>query len=242
MRKDCCDLPASALLIFARVPLPGRVKKRLIPALGEAGACRLYQAMAEDIVSRFAGDSAARGGYSADLVLTGEMDAESLPEQWASISHFNQTGESLGERMWNAFRQAFARGSSRVALLGTDAPTLPFVFVLEAFSALEEVDVVLGPATDGGYYLLGASQAHSALFEGIDWGTERVLHQTLKKIESEGLTLHLLPAWYDVDDATSFSFLKTHLKALALSGKHPAPRTERCLLQSDLPPRGKPYS
>jgi len=109
----------------------------------------------------------------------------------------------LGERIHHAVATVLSRGFQRVITIGTDSPSMPAGFLDEAAEALGNHDVVLGPAEDGGYYLIGLKAAHEALFREIDWSTEKVLAQTLKNARRLGLRTHLLPTWFDVDDVTS---------------------------------------
>ena len=105
--------------------------------------------------------------------------------------------------MAGAFREVLASGCTRVVIIGTDAPDLPADYLRRAFRALAEegVDVVFGPSADGGYYLLGLKSVPECLFEGIAWSTGTVLPESLAKAEAEGLLVHLLPEWHDVDTA-----------------------------------------
>jgi rSAM/selenodomain-associated transferase 1 len=107
----------------------------------------------------------------------------------------------LGARIHHAIRRVQQAGCSYVLTIGTDSPSLPAAYLDQAAAALETHDLVLGPATDGGYYLIGLKSAPpTELFTGIDWSTERVLHQTLQRAEQLRMSVHLLPSWYDVDD------------------------------------------
>jgi rSAM/selenodomain-associated transferase 1 len=112
-----------------------------------------------------------------------------------------QMGENLGERMKNGFMEAFSMNFKRVVLIGSDIPDLPLEFIEEAFSALRNYDVVIGPAVDGGYYLIGSRNEtfYPKMFEGIPWSTERVLEGTVKILEQAGLTVHLLKPLRDID-------------------------------------------
>lgn len=106
-------------------------------------------------------------------------------------------------RLHHAISRVLALGYRRVLTIGTDSPTLPPAYLEEAAAQLGEHDVVLGPAEDGGYYLIGVKAAPIALFEGIAWSTEEVFAQTLQRAEALQLSVHLLPQWYDIDDAAT---------------------------------------
>jgi glycosyltransferase A (GT-A) superfamily protein (DUF2064 family) len=116
--------------------------------------------------------------------------------------------------MASALRQALDAGATRVALIGTDVPTLPASILRDAFRLLRNSDVVLGPACDGGYYLVGVSRRVPPIFDGIPWGRSTVLEATLADINRLGLRCRLLPFWYDVDTMPSLRLLAAHLAAL----------------------------
>ena len=120
------------------------------------------------------------------------------PPGWTTVA---QRGQDLGQRMACAFEELFGLGHERVVLVGSDLPTLPHSAVEQAFRLLRRgADVVLGPAADGGYYLIGMRASHTPLFERIDWGTPQVLRQTHSRALELGLTVRLVDPWYDVDD------------------------------------------
>jgi uncharacterized protein len=217
------DEPA-ALIVFARAPLPGRTKTRLIPALGEQGAADLYRCFLLDTLAGaaalgprviVAGDEAEHLRALRDLVATVAPRAELVA----------QFGDDLGARMLNAFRLAL--GASRHAVIvGTDAPTLPRSRLREAFALAPRRDLVLGPCFDGGYYLAGMHAAQPRLFEGMSWGGPTVLVDTLARARELGLEVSLLDPWYDVDRPEDLVVLRRHLTALALAGQElPCPLT-----------------
>jgi rSAM/selenodomain-associated transferase 1 len=115
--------------------------------------------------------------------------------------YMTQQGEDLGERMKNGFIEAFAMNFKRVVLIGSDIPDLPLEFIEEALASLQEKDVVIGPSLDGGYYLIGFKDKKFSpqAFKGIPWGTERVFEETMKILKHEGLTIHILQPWRDID-------------------------------------------
>jgi glycosyltransferase A (GT-A) superfamily protein (DUF2064 family) len=120
-----------------------------------------------------------------------------------------------------------ADGAESVVLVGADSPTLPVDYVGRAFDALGRADVVLGPALDGGYYLLGCGRRLPPVFDGVAWGTGRVLAQTVARLADPSWRLALLPPWYDVDAPADWRLLCGHLAALRRAGIDPAtPRTE----------------
>jgi len=121
---------------------------------------------------------------------------------------YEQRQEGMGERLCGAFEDAFARGACNPVLIGSDSPTLPGELIASASRALEAHDVVIGPAVDGGYYLIGLRRPCPRLFEGIDWSTDRVLAQTQQRAREAGLAVFYLPYWYDIDTAADLELLK----------------------------------
>ena len=150
------------------------------------------------------------------------------------VHWLRQRGSHLGERLSNAFAAFRQDGWEKTVVLGGDSPLLPHTYVAAAFEALDRHDVVLGPADDGGYYLIGlrgrdrrknATGRYDRLFESISWGTGRVLRQTRAAIRAAGLTCHELPAWHDVDRPADLDRLIREIQALREGGDH---LTGRC--------------
>jgi rSAM/selenodomain-associated transferase 1 len=184
------------LLVFIKEPRPGAVKTRLIPALGPERAAELYRALAEEEV----GGTSPRGGEYARLFCFAPADARPALEPWFPGETFvPQQGEDLGTRMSAAFDEAFRRGAARVAIIGTDVPSVTRDTVVGAFQALDASDVVLGPAHDGGYYLLALKQPRPALFADIAWSTSAVLPATEERARGLGLAVHRLDVLRDID-------------------------------------------
>lgn len=124
-------------------------------------------------------------------------------KEWlgGNYRYLSQRGKDLGERMRNGFAQAFAKGFKRVVLIGSDIPDLPLAFIEEAFTSLEEKDAVIGPAYDGGYYLIGFKNGTFVpqVLEGIPWGTESVFEDTMKILKQKKKKVHILQRWRDID-------------------------------------------
>jgi rSAM/selenodomain-associated transferase 1 len=181
------------LLLFTKPAREGRVKTRLIGPLTPAQAAEIHQAFLDDLLDRL------REG-SFDLRLAWALDpGERVPE--GPLPGVRQDGAELGERLYRALAGA-AEEASFVAALGSDHPTLPLEMVHQAFARLEAgADVVLGPAEDGGYYLIALRAAAVAprLFEGIAWSTPQVFPETVARCSELGLLLELLPQASDVD-------------------------------------------
>ncbi len=186
-------MPARRLLLFTKPAREGRVKTRLIGDLTAAEAAGLHAAFLEDLLDRL-----REGNF--ELRLAWALDPEEeVPA--GPVPGVRQTGDDLGERLCRALAEA-AEQAGTVAALGSDHPTLPLDTVHLAFEKVEAgADVALGPAEDGGYYLIAlrAGAVHRRLFEDIAWSTDRVLPATLERCRELGLAVELLPEASDVD-------------------------------------------
>jgi rSAM/selenodomain-associated transferase 1 len=144
-----------------------------------------------------------------------------------------QRGESFGDKLHHAFEELFAEGFDSVVIMDADSPTLPRDYLTDAFDELARPGerVVLGPAEDGGYYLIGLGRPHRRLFEQITWSSDRVLAETLERAREIALDVSLLPTWYDVDDSATLERLKWEISGgkgfKSLSEAHEAPNTRR---------------
>ena len=192
--------PRIALLLKA--PRPGEVKTRLAASVGEAGAVEIYRRLAERQLR------ALPAGWP---VTVHHAPAEAGPEirQWldqhrAGLDYRPQGEGDLGARLTLAFAAGFAHDAPAVLAIGGDCPALDGVLLQAAAQALANADVVLGPAVDGGYYLIGLRAPCPALFAGIPWSTDAVLAETRGRIRRQKLTVLDLPVLEDVDDATSW--------------------------------------
>ncbi len=218
-------LPESSVLgLFAKQPIAGRVKTRLIPALGAERAAQVAETLMLDAVEQWGGSEILAEGGRRVLVYdppeAGPWFDARVP---ASFALQPQVEGDLGARMAGFIAGEFAEGAKRVVVIGCDSPTLDASFVVSAFLLLEYKDVVLGPATDGGYYLVGCQPPVPPIFgEGIDWSTPDVLAQTVERLERSGRSLAVLPPWYDVDTADDLRMLAGHLRARRLAGMDPA--------------------
>lgn len=207
------DLNAVTVVVFAKAPRQGRVKTRLAADLGDEQALRAYRCFVDDIaemVGRL--DTSIARPVSPVLAYTGDADHEGFDAFRAAGFDFVEQGAGgLGERLARVTEACFERGAEKLVIIGTDSPTLGPRHFLKALSALEEHDVVLGPSFDGGYYLIGLAAAHTAVFEDIDWSTEHVFGQTLRRCRASSLLCESLEFWYDVDTFDDLKLLKTHL-------------------------------
>lgn len=221
--------------LFAKWPAPGVAKTRLAaddPALG----ARLARAFLLDSLDRFAAVDARRTVVFAPA----EARAEFAAVAAGRYDLEPQSSGDLGERLSTYFSRQLASGATAVVAVGSDSPTLPVVFVEQAFASLELADVVVGPAADGGYYLIGCGRKLPPVFEGVDWGTSRVLRQTVGRLADPAWRVAVLAPWYDVDTPASRAMLAGHVAALRRAGVDPGvPHTEALLREigpGEIPP------
>lgn len=190
----------AALVIFGKAPIPGQVKTRLCPPLTADEAATLQGSLVLDVVERA---RAAAKSAQYDMVFACSPSREhvffKVLEDRQGLRLLDQVGDDLGARMHQAFQELFDRGYRQVVIVGTDVPTLPGSTFAAAFRALKDHDLVLGPALDGGYYLIGLKRPTPDLFAGIPWSTDQVAALTRKKAEGLGLTTALLPPYRDLD-------------------------------------------
>lgn len=187
----------SCVLLFAKSPTNGQVKTRLAAEIGEDFTLGLYKRFVEDLISLVE-------NLDVHLELcfypphTRLNFSEWLGEQYC---YTPQVGDNLGERLKNAFDSAFEEDFSKVVAIGSDSPDLPEEFLRLAFKELESHDAVIGPCSDGGYYLIGFSRTSflPVAFDGIAWSTSAVCKQTVEILKRHKLKIYLLPEWYDVD-------------------------------------------
>lgn len=198
-----------AMAVMAKASSPGRTKTRLVPPLTHEEAAALNTAFTRDAADNIlaAADLVNVSGWLAYAPAGSErFFRQHVPDR---IGLIETTGADIGECLIRAAETLLERGHQSVCLLNSDSPTLPVGHLVAAAVALAApVDcVVLGPSTDGGYYLIGMKRAHLGLFRNIDWSTERVFRQTLARAAELNLPVVELPAWYDVDDAASLRLI-----------------------------------
>lgn len=181
----------SLVQVFTRAPVPGEVKTRLIPELGEQGAASLHADLAGHLLG-----SLDESELAAEVWVSSDADHPFFDQ--FSAERRDQQGSGLGERMSFALEDGLSRATN-VVLIGTDLPTLDLNYVESAFDALESHEVVLGPAVDGGYGLIGVSGSAPAIFSGIAWGGPAVLAETCRKLNELRCRYRLLPLIWDVD-------------------------------------------
>jgi uncharacterized protein len=191
--------PKQCILFFLRAPEKGRVKTRLAKSVGDDAALSLYQSFVLDTL-----DMLAR--TRCPIIVCGHPKKKiSSINAWlgGQLPCWPQTGNSLGQKMANAFSRAFSEGFDRAVLIGSDIPDLPSRIIEQAFLAMNDQGAALGPSSDGGYYLIAfcASAFLPRVFEDIPWGTEKVLDQTLKVFKAHKAPVCLLEPWQDIDTA-----------------------------------------
>lgn len=187
-----------SLIIFTRYPEPGKTKTRLISALGKEGAAMLQRQMTEQ---KLAQAKKLQTYFPLSLEIHFAGGNEQLMQEWlgSNITYKRQSEGDIGCRMASAFHESFQTGMKQVVLIGTDCPELDTKLMNQAFEALIQHDLVLGPALDGGYYLIGLNRFIPELFTGISWSTAEVLSQTLSIAQKLELTVAFLPTLSDVD-------------------------------------------
>ncbi|MBW4479702.1 MAG: TIGR04282 family arsenosugar biosynthesis glycosyltransferase [Tolypothrix brevis GSE-NOS-MK-07-07A] len=186
------------LIIFTRYPEPGKTKTRLIPALGSVGAANLQREMTEYTLSHVK-ELQASTAISLEIRFAG--GSLQLMQDWLGsdlVYHLQGEGD-LGSRMIRSLLNSFQKNAEYVVIIGTDCPGVNPQILTTAFEQLQVFDLVLGPAVDGGYYLIGLQQPFPELLTNIDWGTSQVLSQTVEIAQKLNLSLAYLPILADVD-------------------------------------------
>ena len=202
IRSASEGVASCGIAIMAKASAPGRTKTRLVPPLTFDQAAALNTAFLQDIADNLllAGGHSAIAGYAA-FAPRGSEDFFNriLPP---AIGLIDACLPNFGDCLLHTIERLLAHGHPSAVVLNSDSPTLPTAFLVEAADALARPGerAVLGPSSDGGYYLLGIKTAHHRLFEDIAWSTERVAEQTRERAHEIKLDVHTLPVWYDVDD------------------------------------------
>jgi len=205
---------AQALILFAKDPVAGQVKTRLSSLLDNSTTLNLYHHFLSDSIEKVC--SVAEADRFIGIASNSQTGYFEDVSRRRSVQLFVQEGDNLGERMRRAFEDRFKEGYERVVIIGADSPTLPTAYIEQALQSKKEV--VIGPSTDGGYYLIGMQGKVTDVFEGVSWGTDQVLSETLDVLKGQRAEAELLPVWYDVDLPEDLRFLKTHLEWMVHSG------------------------
>ena len=186
----------AAIIIMCKAPTAGAVKTRLAPFLSEKQAAEFATCLARDAAEK--AQAICKNIIIAFAPENGKDLLETILPR--DLMWTTQKGNDLGERMHNALCFASAQKFSPLVVIGTDSPTLPPEFIRQAMAVLSEnrADVVLGKSEDGGYYTIAVNQPNSAIFETVEWSSQRAFEQTARNVDRLNLRLHVLPIWYDV--------------------------------------------
>ena len=200
------------LIVFSRYPEAGKTKTRMIPALGAQGAAELQRQMTEHTLKTATKLQSIRN-LSIEIHFAGGN--LQLMSAWLGdrFSYIPQAEGDLGKKMDTAFQRAFGRGQQRVVIIGIDCPDLDCRILEQAFASLQAVDLTLGVAADGGYYLIGLKRQIPDLFQQIDWGTSLVLQQTSAIAQKLNLNTHYLTTLPDVDRPADLAIWHKHVNS-----------------------------
>ncbi len=228
------------LVLFAKAPVPGASKTRLAKERGERDAVVLSAGFLLDTAAlcarwrteKVAVDQNRRVAVYASPDVNDPVLAEAARRSGARLEV--QQGADLGERLRAAFDAEYERGARAVCAIGADSPTLPIQMLDEAFRALVWERVVLGPTFDGGYWLVGAQRPAPDIFSDVPWSTPAVLPHTVNKLRAAGVEPHILPFWYDVDEAADLERLVWHARSLRVRENTAVASTWRALTQIGL--------
>jgi rSAM/selenodomain-associated transferase 1 len=223
----------AAIGIMCKAPKPGHAKTRLAKAVGAGAASELSACFLRDVGAAIEAvpETLGRRGYGVYAPAgTEHVLRELFPEKFGLLL---QAGEDLGEALFGGTRDLLLAGHDCVLLVNGDSPTLPSHFLVQAIEALRNSGdrMVLGPASDGGYYLIGLKHPHKELFTQIEWGTETVFGRTRERAAEIGLATTLLPEWYDIDDIETLGWLRAELtgNSMRFRGGSPALATRAFL-------------
>jgi uncharacterized protein len=218
-------MPDTALVIMARYPQVGTTKTRLARIIGDEEAVRLYRAFLSDLAQRFAGQIGdLHWAYTPAGVDYRSFMATLAPSLVQHMRSFPQQGADLGARLHHVFRWTYGRGYQRTIVTSSDSPHLSLDSVARAREALDDADLVLGPADDGGYYLIAMRRPYD-VFRGIPMSTSLVMQMTIELAYRQGLRVHTLEKLFDVDELPDLLRLAELLQA----DSSLAPATATCL-------------
>ena len=209
---------------MAKVPTPGASKTRLIPALGADGAAELSSCFLRDAIELGVSTTALVAGL--DVFVAGSPPGQrAFFETLATdLGHVDQSGEDLSERLDHVLADRLMAGYDQVVSINSDSPTLQASYLAEAFNCLDDpsIDVVFGPADDGGYYLIGCRRHHPSLVQDVAMSTPTVLSDSLAVADRLGLKVALLDSWYDVDEPADLERLRAEIAEGVVCGRHTA--------------------
>ncbi|MDM9381063.1 TIGR04282 family arsenosugar biosynthesis glycosyltransferase [Chlorogloeopsis sp. ULAP01] len=205
------EIAKQHLIIFTRYPESGKTKTRLIPALGNEGAASLHRQMTEYTLLQV---KELQKVIPVSLEVRFAGGNSQLMQDWlgSDLVYQSQGGGDLGKRMERSLVNAFQTGAESAVIIGTDCPSLNTNILAQAFAELQQRNLVLGPAIDGGYYLIGLQYPIPELFTDIDWGTDRVFQQTVDIAHQLNLSVFYLPTLADVDRPEDISIWENILQ------------------------------
>jgi rSAM/selenodomain-associated transferase 1 len=214
-----------AIAVMARAPQPGQVKTRLVPPLSYERAAELYRCLLLDKLQQVAEIPGVDPYLAYTPIEARPLMLAVLPEHFTLIP---QAGSTLGDRLHRLSAILLERGHPATLLIDSDSPTLPTPYLLDAIARLQSgtTDLVLGPADDGGYYLIGLKRPCRALFDNIPWSGPTVLTDTLRRAATQRLQVAMLPSWFDIDTPDDLARLRHDLAAADITV---APHTRRFL-------------
>lgn len=197
-----------ALIIFVKYPEPGSVKSRLGVSIGKDQAAQIYSCFVKTLLSNLAEEN-----YKTYIFFSPPEKAKEI-KKWLGQEYtfVAQYGNGLGLRMYNAFDHVFGNGAEQAVIIGTDIPLIENKNIIDAFTALKEKDCVIGPAYDGGYYLLGLNSLRAELFALKEYSTDKVFENTMAKAQKLGLNVEVLDRRFDVDTIDDLRMLNQELK------------------------------
>jgi hypothetical protein len=225
----------AAIGIMCKAPQPGRAKTRLAARIGAVSAAKLSECFLRDVAAAIDSlpDNLGRKGYGVYAPAGTEPELKRLFP--SSFSLLLQVDAEFGNVLHGAVRDLLVIGHDCAVLVNGDSPTLPPALLAAAVETMRQDGdrMVLGPASDGGYYLIGLKRPHRRLFEEIAWGTDAVAEQTLERASEIGLETVTLPEWYDVDDAETLGWLRSELAGCSTRFRNggTAPATRAYLAQ-----------
>lgn len=196
----------SLLMVFVKNPMKGKVKTRLAKTVGDERALEIYRVLLDHTIT-----IARRVNLDKAIFYSDYIDETDMWRK-AKFSQFIQEGNDLGERMYNAFKYAFSKQYKSVVIIGSDCLDLNEQIIADAFEILKNNEVVIGPAKDGGYYLLGMQKLYKNLFINKHWSTENVLLDTLLDVSNLNISMKLLPTLSDIDEEKDLEVHKKLLK------------------------------
>ena len=217
----------NALIVVVKNPVPGSVKTRLQSRYTPEQAAQIYTAFVKDTLA-----TVRTLKIDKRIIAYDPPNAEHAVRDICGndFEYVPQVQADLGQRMYQALLHQLQMGAKHAILMGTDIPSLPASYIIQAFDHLKTKDVVLGPSTDGGYYLIGISRPCPEIFVNINWSTPTVLAETTDALRQHNYALGLVPPWFDVDTPKELDVLMAHARAQQTASNQPIlPHTLACL-------------